>query len=68
MKNENVLNKLRQDILESLKTVTAVNAPKINSRIQSREGYRWVENEIISMVLSTGQAPVMCIPQIESEL
>jgi hypothetical protein len=64
----NVIENLRRDIMESLKSVTEVNAPKIHQRIQTKVGYSWIENEIISMVLSTGQAPAMCIPQLESEL
>lgn len=67
-KQTNQIQQLRQEILNSLKLVTEVNAPNIHERIQTKDGYRWVENEIISMVLSTGQAPAMCIPQIESEL
>jgi len=62
------IEQLRQEILNSLKVVTEVNAPNIHERIQTKDGYRWVENEIMSMVLATGQAPAMCIPQIESEL
>jgi ERCC4-type nuclease len=68
MKKKSTIEQLRKEILESLKLVTESNAPQIHQRIQSKDGYRWVENEIISLVLSTGQAPAMCIPQIESEL
>ncbi|MCT4587300.1 MAG: hypothetical protein N4A71_05715 [Carboxylicivirga sp.] len=64
----NHIQELRQEILNSLKLVNEKNAPNIHERIQNAEGYKWVESEIISMVLSTGQAPAMCIPQIESEL
>jgi len=59
---------LREDVLAALKTVTPVNAPNIHERIQTKEGYVRMESEILSMVLSTGQAPIMCIPQLESEL
>lgn len=68
MKKQSTIDQLRHEILESLKMVTENNAPQIHKRIQTKDGYRWVENEIISMVLSTGQAPAMCIPQIETEL
>ncbi len=62
------IDQLRKEVLSALKTVTPHNAPNVYARIQNKEGYRWVENEILSMVLETGQAPLMCIPQIESEL
>lgn len=67
MKNK-IIEKLRQEILESLKAVNATNAPKIHERIQTKQGYGWIENEIISMVLSSGHHPIECIPQLESEL
>lgn len=62
------IQQLRQEIMEALKGVTIHNCPKIYRRIQEKSGYSWMENEILSMVLSTGQAPAECIPQIESEL
>ncbi len=62
------IEQIRQEVMTALKTVKPTNAPNIYSRVQTKEGYRWVENEILSMVLETGQAPLMCIPQIESEL
>jgi hypothetical protein len=68
MKKQSTIDQLRGEILDSLKLVTESNSPQIHQRIQTKDGYRWVENEIISLVLSTGQAPAMCIPQIESEL
>ena len=68
MQKKNYAQELRNEIMEALKGVTEINCPKIHSRIQTESGYHFIENEIISMVLSTGQAPAMCIPQIESEL
>ncbi len=65
---ETPIQKLRAEIFAALKMVTPTNAPNIYKRIQTKEGYGWMENEILSMILSTGQAPAMCIPQIESEL
>jgi len=62
------IEQLRQEVMEALKAVTIANSPKIYRRIQDKGGYRWMENEILSMVLGTGQAPAECIPQIESEL
>lgn len=68
MKKQSTIDQLRSEILKSLKMVTENNSPQIHKRIQTKDGYSWVESEIISLVLSTGQAPAMCIPQIESEL
>ncbi len=67
-KDITLIHRLRAEVLDGLKMVTEYNAPNIHQRLQTGQGYRWVENEILSMVLSTGQAPAMCIPQIESEL
>lgn len=66
--NNNHIQELRMEILKSLKVVNTTNAPNIYKRIQTKEGYTWVEEQIIHMILETGQAPAMCIPQIESEL
>lgn len=62
------VEQIRTEVMTALKTVKPHNAPNIYERIQSKEGYKWIEAEILSMILSTGQAPLMCIPQIESEL
>jgi DNA repair protein RadC len=59
---------LRDEILFQLKKVTRVNSPQIWQRIQSREGYRILEEQIIGRVLSQQIVPAAIIPQMECEM
>lgn len=66
--SKNIEQELRKEILSALKLTGHTNCPKLFRMIQTEEGYRWTEETIINMVANTGQAPLMCIPQLESEL
>lgn len=66
--SKNLENQLRLEIQAQLKNTSNTICPKVNQRTLTESGYRWVEEQIINMVLETGQSPAMCIPQIESEL
>ncbi len=68
MKANKLITELRALILDALQNVNDSNCPKVNKLLLDKEGYEWVEKQIINMVIDTGQAPEMCIPQIESEL
>jgi DNA repair protein RadC len=66
--SEEIEKKLRDEILLQLKKVTRVNSPHIWERIQTKEGYRILEEEIISRVISQQIVPAAIIPQMECEL
>lgn len=59
---------LRDEVLFQLRKVTRVNSPLIWQRIQSKEGYRILEEQIISRVLSQQIVPAAIIPQMECEM
>ncbi|MCX6257963.1 MAG: JAB domain-containing protein [Bacteroidia bacterium] len=61
-------NKLRQEIFDQLKKVTKVNSPNIWEKIQSADGYRAMEEQIIKQVISHQIVPAAIIPQLESQL
>jgi hypothetical protein len=69
-KSSTLEEKLRNEIISQLKRVNLNPdlTPKIHSLIQSENGYKWVENRIINMLISDRITVSSCIPQIESEL
>ncbi len=64
----NAEKELREEILKQLKKVTKVNSPNIWERIQTREGYAKLEEQIIYKVINQHLVPAAIIPQMESEL
>lgn len=67
-KGQNVVQQLRGLINDELQKITNVSYPNIYKRIQSKEGYKQVEDSIINMVISNNITPSACIAQLESEL
>jgi uncharacterized protein (UPF0297 family) len=61
-------NVLRHEILEQLSKVTESNAPKVYKMLQTKSGYRNIEQRIIGIVIRDRITPSACIPQIENEL
>lgn len=59
---------LREEILRQLKRVTKANSPNIWERIQSKEGYSKLEEQIIYRVVNQHLVPAAIIPQMETEL
>ena len=59
---------LRDEILLQLKKVTRANSPQIWNKIQTKEGYRILEEQIIERVLSQQIVPAAIIPQMECEM
>jgi hypothetical protein len=59
---------LREEILRQLKRVTKANSPKIWERIQTKEGYSKLEEQIIYRVVNQHLVPAAIIPQMETEL
>jgi len=59
---------LREEILKQLKKVTKANSPNIWERIQTKESYLKLEEQIIYKVINQHLVPAAIIPQIESEL
>jgi DNA repair protein RadC len=59
---------LRVEILLQLKKVTRANSPQIWNKIQTKEGYRILEEQIIERVLSQQIVPAAIIPQMECEM
>lgn len=58
---------LREEILRQLKKVTKVNSPNVWERIQTKQGYKKLEEQIIQRVISQHLVPAAMIPQIENE-
>jgi len=65
---ENVENQLRTAIFEALKKVTPENSPKVWKELQTKSGYKFIENKIIYMVINDHITPDACVPQIEVEM
>jgi len=59
---------LREEILKQLKKVTKANSPNIWERIQTKEGYSKLEEQIIYKVINQHLVPAAIIPQMETEL
>jgi len=59
---------IREEILRQLKRVTKANSPNIWERIQTKEGYSKLEEQIIYKVIHQHLVPAAIIPQMESEL
>jgi len=60
-------NELREEILRQLKKVTKVNSPNLWQRIQSQQGYKSLEQQIIHRVITQHLVPAAVIPQMETE-
>lgn len=61
-------DKLRKEIFEQLQKVSKKNCPKIYEILQTADGYLWIEDKIINMLINERLTPSACIPHIESEL
>ena len=68
--NRDIVQDLRQEILNQLKKVQANPSltPQLHSIIQTDKGYRWAENRIVDMMIADGITVSSAIPQIEAEL
>lgn len=64
----NAEKELREEILKQLKKVTKANSPNIWERIQTKEGYLKLEEQIIYKVINQHLVPAAIIPQMETEL
>ena len=64
----NIEQQLREKIKETLATVTAANSPTIYQLIQSEQGYKIVEEQLIQKVCQNNISVSACIPHLESEL
>jgi DNA repair protein RadC len=60
--------KLRDEILKQLQRVTQANSPNLYEIIQSKDGYKKVEEMVIRKVLHDQMIPSAVIPLIESEM
>ncbi|HBG69673.1 MAG: hypothetical protein A2W93_12090 [Bacteroidetes bacterium GWF2_43_63] len=58
---------LREEILHQLKRVTKANSPNVWERIQSKNGYAKLEEQIIMRVINNHMVPAAVIPQMETE-
>jgi DNA repair protein RadC len=69
-KNTSLENRVRQEVLLQLQKVQRNKelTPNIYKLIQQKNGYAWMENRIINMMINDGITASSCIPQIESEL
>lgn len=61
-------NQLREEILHQLKKVTQANSPNIWEKIQTPEGYKRIEEQIIHRVIYMQLVPAAIIPQMEVEM
>jgi DNA repair protein RadC len=61
-------NELREEILRQLKRVTKANSPNLWERIQTQQGYKSLEQQIINRIINQHLVPAAIIPQMESEL
>ena len=59
---------LRAKIKETLATVTKANSPTIYQLIQSEQGYKIVEEQLIQKVCANNISVSACIPHLEREL
>jgi DNA repair protein RadC len=66
--SDEIEKQLRDEILRELKKVTRVNSPHIWQKIQTREGYRILEEQIIRRLLAQQIVPAAIIPQMECEM
>jgi DNA repair protein RadC len=66
--SEKIEKQLRDEILLQLKKVTRVNSPFIWEKIQTKKGYRILEEQIIRRVLAQQIVPAAIIPQMECEM
>ena len=64
---DSVIAAMRERILNALRQVTEANSPNIHRMIQSKEGYRKLEERILEKVLRDNRIPEAVIPQIEME-
>ncbi|QNR23183.1 MULTISPECIES: JAB domain-containing protein [Croceimicrobium] len=64
---ESVVTAMRERILQGLRQVTEANSPNIHRMIQTKEGYRKLEERILEKVLRDNRIPEAVIPQIEME-
>ncbi len=62
-----VEQELRKEILKQLKRVTKANSPNIWERIQTKEGYAKMEEQIIHRVVHQHMVPAAVIPLMETE-
>ena len=59
---------IREEILKQLRKVTKANSPNIWERIQTREGYLKLEEQIIYKLINQHLVPAAIIPLMESEM
>jgi DNA repair protein RadC len=67
-KSSKAEKELREEILHQLKKVTKANSPNIWERIQTKEGYSKLEEQIIYKLINQHLVPAAIIPQMEIEL
>lgn len=66
--NSKAVRELREEILRQLKRVTKANSPNIWERIQTKESYAKLEEQIIYKIINQHLVPAAIIPQMESEI
>lgn len=58
--------KLRANIKNALKTVTASNSPSVYELLQTENGYKTVEDMIIKLMANDNMTASAAIPQVEN--
>jgi DNA repair protein RadC len=66
--NSKAVRELREEILHQLKRVTKANSPNIWERLQTKESYAKLEEQIIYKIINQHLVPAAIIPQMESEI
>jgi hypothetical protein len=59
---------VRTEILSQLKRVTQGNSPSVFQKLQTNNGYKFIERLIVERVVSTGLTIDQIVPHIEQEL
>ena len=62
------MKRLREQIQQVLKTVTAKNSPNVFELIQTEAGYKIAEEAIIEMIIDYSLTPSAAVPHLEAEI
>lgn len=67
-KTNDTVSQVRQEILQSLKRITAANSPAIYAKLKTANGYNYIERKVVEKVVNTGLSIDEAVPHIEQEL
>jgi len=59
---------VRTEILNQLRRVNASNSPAIHAKLQTKNGYHFIERLVIERAISSQLTIDSIIPQVEQEL